>query len=255
MNSILKKFIIFIGIIFACLFIADQGTFSIAVNGSNLIDYVYLFIFLFIVFFFITFKEWKKTTRKQIITFIIIYCCLNVYIVSTNFGIMCIKRPSVSSRHKSCWSNIRVITGAVEMYNMDNDTMMKELDIPLLVKNKYLYSAPSKVEKDCEYLSFGDLTEDGFVYCILHAVPNIPDYFFSSSNEYSESFKSKDCPVKYDLLMQLKNEIQTIKAKLNKKKPLIVRIKVFLKDEKSHFNLFRPLVVLFFPFFLHQLGD
>ena len=43
-----------------------------------------------------------------------------------------------SYRDKACYSNIRVITGAVEMYNMDHETFMENLDEDLLVKDGYL---------------------------------------------------------------------------------------------------------------------
>ena len=73
-----------------------------------------------------------------------------------------------SARQKACFSNIRVLQGAVEMYNMDNSVMMTDLDIPTLVKEKYLKSAPKGPEPECEYYSTGDLTKDGVVGCKMH---------------------------------------------------------------------------------------
>ena len=43
-----------------------------------------------------------------------------------------------SSRVKACYGNIRLIQGAVEMYNMDSREMMTELDMKLLIDGHYL---------------------------------------------------------------------------------------------------------------------
>lgn len=75
------------------------------------------------------------------------------------------------ARYKACLSNIRVIQGAVEMYNMDSPLMLKDLNensIDLLLKGNYLKSEPSKPDYSCKYSSKGDLSEDGEVYCEYH---------------------------------------------------------------------------------------
>ena len=76
------------------------------------------------------------------------------------------RRPA--ARRAACFSNIRILQGAVEMYNMDYPYSMKSLDIDLLVKGKYLKSKPSSPEVDCLYLSEGDLNDSGRIYCKLH---------------------------------------------------------------------------------------
>lgn len=73
-----------------------------------------------------------------------------------------------SAREKACFSNQRVLLGAVEMYNMDHDEMMTKLDIPTLVKEKYLKSVPTGPEPECEYFSIGDLSKDGTIGCKRH---------------------------------------------------------------------------------------
>ncbi len=72
------------------------------------------------------------------------------------------------AREKSCSANIRVLTGAVEMYNMDHSTMMTTLDMQTLVKEKYLKGVVEGVEPGCEYYSIGDLTQDGVIACKKH---------------------------------------------------------------------------------------
>jgi len=79
-----------------------------------------------------------------------------------------------TARGKACHANQRVIAGAVEMYNMDNATMMKTLRNAdtaasgALVSGLYLKSPIHPPESDCEYLSFGDLTKNGIIYCRRH---------------------------------------------------------------------------------------
>ncbi len=78
------------------------------------------------------------------------------------------KKARESAREKACFSNIRVLQGAVEMYNMDNDVLMKSLDTDALVKGHYLKYPPQGPETDCEYYSDGNLAEDGEVACRRH---------------------------------------------------------------------------------------
>lgn len=80
------------------------------------------------------------------------------------------KKARESAREKACYSNIRVILGAVEMYNMDNTAMMDSLAVNSLVSGHYLKSEPSKPEKDCTYLG-NNLSGDGYVYCNIHGDP------------------------------------------------------------------------------------
>ena len=72
------------------------------------------------------------------------------------------------SRQKACFSNIRVFTGAVEMYNMNHNIMMKKLDFNSLIQENYLKGNFSLPEKECEYLTEGDLSENGYIYCKIH---------------------------------------------------------------------------------------
>ena len=79
-----------------------------------------------------------------------------------------------NARLKACFSNQRVMQGAVEMYNMDHSTMMTTLDIDTLVNEKYLKTAPSGPEPDCKYTTVGDLTDDGYISCVKHGSPFEP---------------------------------------------------------------------------------
>ena len=80
--------------------------------------------------------------------------------------------PRASHREKACFSNLRVIQGAVEMYNMDVDSknLMKTLDLDILVKGNYLKKLPDKPEESCLYMSYGDLSShtESLVFCNYH---------------------------------------------------------------------------------------
>ena len=79
---------------------------------------------------------------------------------------------SYRNMRKSCFSNIRLLNGATEMYNMDNSAKINELNnstIKILIDNKYLkkklycFDLPEN-----EYKSKGDISKDGFIFCELH---------------------------------------------------------------------------------------
>lgn len=71
------------------------------------------------------------------------------------------------NRDKICFSNIRVLQGAVEMYNMDSQEMMSVYDEEILIKGGYLKSRPNKPSPECQYLGT-DLDGVGSVYCTYH---------------------------------------------------------------------------------------
>ena len=86
------------------------------------------------------------------------------------------RRGSAGARRKACASNIRVISGAVEMYNMDSKESMIYLDLNKLVEGKYLKTMPSSPETGCKYYSIGDISqlddmhedEKGLIFCEFH---------------------------------------------------------------------------------------
>ena len=79
------------------------------------------------------------------------------------------------SREKACFSIQRMIASAVEMYNMDHVALIKTLqhdDVTMesapMIRGRYLKTTVNPPEFDCEYLSFGDLTKNGMIYCARH---------------------------------------------------------------------------------------
>ena len=106
-------------------------------------------------------NERKKMNNKN---YTIIFCLLFMFFICNS----AFARPF--AREKACFSNIRVIQGAVEMYNMDNDIKMENLNIENLQKGYYLKGKPDKPETSCEYKSIGDLSKEGegIVFCTYH---------------------------------------------------------------------------------------
>jgi hypothetical protein len=73
------------------------------------------------------------------------------------------------AREKSCYANMRVILGAVEMYNMDNTVMVStNLDLGMLQQQGYIKSAPQCPTTGGFYFFTGDMTKDGKVKCSTH---------------------------------------------------------------------------------------
>ena len=73
------------------------------------------------------------------------FTLLELLIVIAIIGILaamaqptCIKKDRRGARQKACYSNMRILMGAVEMYNMDVATMTSILDQDQLYKGKYI---------------------------------------------------------------------------------------------------------------------
>ena len=77
------------------------------------------------------------------------------------------KKARASARQKACYSNIRVIQGAVEMYNMDSANMMNSLKTEDLISGHYLKEKPVAPETQCDYKG-ENLENEGSVFCNFH---------------------------------------------------------------------------------------
>ncbi len=80
------------------------------------------------------------------------------------------RKAREQAREKACYANMRVILGAVEMYNMDHTAMMKSVNLQALVSGKYLKSEISKPETGCSYSATGDLDGTGLIQCAIHGI-------------------------------------------------------------------------------------
>lgn len=127
------------------------------------------FIRLLISKFVISVLKIKSSSAKNFV-----YKCSQFLIVIAIMGILAVMAMPTPSRHsrwiprqKACYSNIRVLQGAVEMYNMDSSELMKDLDIKKLegyIKNPDGIKCPGYGDV-ASYTSLGDLSKDGEVSC------------------------------------------------------------------------------------------
>ncbi len=81
------------------------------------------------------------------------------------------RKKRAEAQKKACYANMRVLLGAVEMYNMDHTEMMTSMDsnqIKLLVAKGYLKANIEPPTPQCKYYATGDLAADGIIACSLH---------------------------------------------------------------------------------------
>lgn len=75
------------------------------------------------------------------------------------------------AREKACYANMRVLLGAIEMYNMDNNvplTSVRGDTEQRMIDANYLKARLSKPESGCNYSSTGDLMGTGKITCDIH---------------------------------------------------------------------------------------
>lgn len=131
------------------------------------------------------------------------------------------KKAREQARPKACASNMRVLMGAVEMYNMDNGVMMRVLDQELLREGGYLRALVQCPEQVGTYGSVGDLSdENGRVACTIHGVIGVentkdykgqpidfadgttaelnPNFYFDSSSNYGTYVRNNPDPYAVD---------------------------------------------------------
>lgn len=91
------------------------------------------------------------------------------------------RKARQQARQKACQANMRVILGAIEMYNMDNSAglpALKDDDVTsdggTLVSAKYLRAPITRPEAACSYTSTGDMLSDGQVSCDQHGTIESP---------------------------------------------------------------------------------
>ena len=122
-----------------------------------------------------------KVKKKSIFSNVFFLIYIAGFIIITFFDpLASFRRVHHSARDKACYSNIRVIQGAVEMYNMDHQTMMTTLDQNILISGKYIKSNSPlqcpETSKNGTYYG-DDLAGEGYIYCDYHGdlAGNRPD--------------------------------------------------------------------------------
>lgn len=117
-------------------------------------------------------KSWGTSCFEKVVIAIVL---IIVFIIGSDQVLWRSRRHGYThSREKACYANMRVILGAIEMYNMDNVNMINTLDDFMatskdgsLVEQKYLRAPISRPESKCQY-SGDHLSDVGQVKCDLH---------------------------------------------------------------------------------------
>ena len=105
-----------------------------------------------------------RTIVESIALFIISFFLVS----SSNLG--GVHHSRRTSPRNACYSNQRVLLGGIEMYNMDHNEMIKSYNPSVrdsLIEGKYL-PANFMENIECEFVTEGDLTDTGFIYCVNH---------------------------------------------------------------------------------------
>lgn len=134
------------------------------------------------------------------------------------------KTSRFQARHKACYSNIRVIQGAVEMYNADSSSQMSYLNMANLVKGGYIKPGIKCPETNKEDYYGENLDSDGEVYCLKHG--NLSGSKVGSTMEnqsvmlakpsQSDSYKSKMPPTPVSIkTLSKKPEMPAHEARTN----------------------------------------
>ena len=138
------------------------------------------------------------------IIFIVIFFLL---VVSVG-PVLAYKSALVDSEKKNCFTNQRLLAGAIEMYNMDNSEMIDNffpgLDYEncekILIEKGYLKEMLIIPNRDCSYGGI-NVTGSGTIFCKLHgSVYNynynedkifIPEYDKSLEKMFSSEYSDK----------------------------------------------------------------
>ena len=197
----------------------------------------------------------------------------------SGFGIICIKKDREGARMRACWENIKLISSAVEMYNMDNSVMMENLDLQKLNNSAYIHKELSFPYKDCYYTNIDNLTDDGFVCCAEHFSPNSKLSYRGYCIEYDlnedtfKKYKDNDFDLSFEDYKKLKDKFLKLKTNINRgmideqrkdicmlnatikgTTPYIEQARFYLKENKEAIKvILLPLLLLFFPYFLHPM--
>lgn len=119
-------------------------------------------LLLILLYFLITKKYFDLSVSRSTLYLLGLgYVAMMLSMTSPSCG----GRSRTMARTKACYSNIRVIQGAVEMYNMDVPSKMEELDLEILKSSGYLNGIPTCPEAGTNTYTGHDLAGKGEVMC------------------------------------------------------------------------------------------
>jgi hypothetical protein len=205
------------------------------------IDLIYFIIFALIILFVLTIKFWSSQTRKEIITFILIYCSINAFMVLTNFGIRSGGRRK--SRTQECFDNCVRYKINFDDYNMKHNGQIKDFSMEELLKEGHIDKNIFKPSPNCEYVGIGNLEGNGLVCCLYHGIPKLTNRSFFDFNDSAALKRLTENDTENEI-EQIKKEIEQAKASV--KDDFGESLEKFISYRK---NLY-IVRVFFFPFTL-----
>ena len=133
-------------------------------------------------------KEKPKNITAIIVETIVVFF---IVFILTSMGAPGYSTPRASTRQKACYSNIRVLYGAIEMYNLDHKDTFKELNektLNSLYDEKCLKGEINLPTPRCNYRSEGIIKEngEGYIYCDYHG-----DIGNKKPDNMDDNFESK----------------------------------------------------------------
>ena len=183
-------------------------------------------------------------TNKKAFSFLeLLIVILIIWLLAANAQPYDYRRPDPNRQAQdNCHRILRNIQGALDMYNMDNSTMMEtafpgiEYDRAekLLIDNKYL--KPYEKGVYCEY-GIIDAADLGSVYCVVHGKPGYE--YESDQNPIYPDIGTDSKELYYQKYENLKSEM-TIESKKAKSK--IAKFKIARKKDFVHILLESPFV-------------
>ena len=118
----------------------------------------------------------KNLNKKGFTILELLIVILIIWFLASNAYPKGIRNLKTYERYqKYCFSNQRVLLGAIEMYNMDNSTFMEnalpgpefERCFKILQNGNYFKGSLNTKDYDCEY-GFIDIMGSGNVFCKIH---------------------------------------------------------------------------------------
>lgn len=173
-------------------------------------------------------------------------------------------RPNTKQNKEmvECFKNLRVITAAVMMYNMDNNTKslrsLNDEDVMSpnrpLITGGYLKTPPAKPNSQCYYMSSGDLSsdadDDNAVFCRYHGgfwKEKVVKFIVSDDAENSVKYQSMDIDdlkldfdslvgqkVKVAALGQYFSNMLIIKRDMMDTNPMVVEVKNIPREQMKY---------------------
>lgn len=185
--------------------------------------------------------------HKNAFTFIELLIVIGIISILAAMAVPNVHPVRIDPTKKPCFTNQKVIEGAIEMYNMDN-TIMMETALPgrdyedherILLDNRYLKNPIEPPSPDCSY-GFVNICATGSVFCKKHGGSFesehsdkviIPEYDTKLEQPFSQNYLN----FRYDVLDKQRKE--------EKRQEFYRRVKSFLFSPTFIFTIIIIIII------------